>query len=59
MSGFGGRIQQNIHSPQAENIQALKIWSLIIMKKETKNWLNMVDYDLTTAEQMFETGRYI
>lgn len=29
------------------------------MKKETKNWLKMVDYDLTTAKQMFKTGRYV
>lgn len=29
------------------------------MNKETKNWLNMVDYDLTTAKQMFKTGRFV
>lgn len=29
------------------------------MKKETKNWLDMVDYDMTTAQQMFKAGRYI
>jgi len=29
------------------------------MKKETKNWLDMVDYDLITVKQMFETGRYV
>ncbi|MEW5758200.1 MAG: HEPN domain-containing protein [Candidatus Omnitrophota bacterium] len=29
------------------------------MNKETKNWLNMVEYDLTTAKQMFKTGRYV
>lgn len=29
------------------------------MNKETKNWLKMVDYDLTTAKQMFKTGRYV
>lgn len=29
------------------------------MKKETKNWLDMVDYDLTTARQMFKTGRFV
>ena len=29
------------------------------MKKETKNWLDMVEYDLTTAKQMFKTSRYV
>ena len=29
------------------------------MNKETKNWLAMVKYDLKTADQMFETGRYV
>ncbi|MEK6714705.1 MAG: HEPN domain-containing protein [Candidatus Omnitrophota bacterium] len=29
------------------------------MRQETKNWLDMVDYDLTTARQMFKTGRYV
>ena len=29
------------------------------MNKETKNWLDMVDYDRTTARQMFKTGRYV
>lgn len=29
------------------------------MKKETKNWLDMVEYDLITAKQMFETARYV
>ena len=29
------------------------------MKEETKNWLEMVDYDLMTAKQMFKTGRYV
>ena len=29
------------------------------MKKETKNWLGMVDYDLITAKQMLETNRYV
>lgn len=29
------------------------------MKEETKNWLDMVDYDLITAKQMFKTGRYV
>ncbi len=29
------------------------------MNKETKNWLNMVDYDIATAKQMFKTGRYV
>ena len=31
----------------------------INMKKETKNWLDMVDYDLATTQQMFKTGRYV
>lgn len=29
------------------------------MNKETKNWLEMVEYDITTARQMFKTGRYV
>lgn len=29
------------------------------MKSETKNWLDMVDYDLITAKQMLETSRYV
>ena len=29
------------------------------MDKDTKNWLDMVDYDLTTANQMFKTGRFV
>jgi len=29
------------------------------VKKETKNWLDMVDYDLATVQQMFKTGRYV
>jgi HEPN domain-containing protein len=29
------------------------------MKKEVKNWLDSAQYDLETAERMFETGRYI
>lgn len=29
------------------------------MKKETRNWLDMVEYDLATAKQMFNTGRYV
>ena len=29
------------------------------MKKETKNWLDMVDYDLITAKQMLEANRYV
>lgn len=29
------------------------------MNKETRNWLRMVDYDLTTAKKMFKTGRYV
>jgi len=27
--------------------------------KETKNWLNMVDYDLMTAKEMLNTGRFV
>ncbi|MBN1974815.1 MAG: HEPN domain-containing protein [Sedimentisphaerales bacterium] len=29
------------------------------MLKETENWLEMVDYDLDTARQMFNTKRYV
>ena len=29
------------------------------MKKETRNWLAMSDYDTATAQQMFKTGRYV
>lgn len=29
------------------------------MKKEVKNWLNSAQYDLETAEHMFNTKRYI
>ncbi len=29
------------------------------MLDETKNWLDMVDYDIDTARQMFKTKRYI
>jgi HEPN domain-containing protein len=29
------------------------------MKKEVKNWLDSAQYDLETAEHMFNTGRYI
>ena len=29
------------------------------MNKEIKNWLAMVQYDLKTADQMFQTGRYV
>lgn len=29
------------------------------MTKETKNWLDMVDYDIKTAEQMLDTGRFV
>ena len=29
------------------------------MKEETKNWLDMVEYDLTTAKQMLKTGRFV
>lgn len=29
------------------------------MKKEVKNWLDSAQYDLETAEHMFNAGRYI
>ncbi|KPK76786.1 MAG: hypothetical protein AMJ89_03515 [candidate division Zixibacteria bacterium SM23_73] len=29
------------------------------MKKEVKNWLDSAQYDLETAEHLFNTGRYI
>lgn len=29
------------------------------MRKETRNWLKMVEYDIATAKQMFKTGRYV
>ena len=29
------------------------------MKKETRDWLNMVEYDIKTANTMFKTGRYV
>jgi len=29
------------------------------MKREVKNWLESAQYDLDTAEQMLNTGRYI
>lgn len=29
------------------------------MRKETVNWLSASEYDLTTAEHMFNTGRYL
>ncbi|MBM4348899.1 MAG: HEPN domain-containing protein [Deltaproteobacteria bacterium] len=29
------------------------------MKKEVKNWVDSAQYDLETAEHMFNTGRYI
>ena len=29
------------------------------MLEETKNWLEMVNYDLDTAKQMFNTKRYV
>ena len=29
------------------------------MKKEVRNWLDSAQYDLETAEHMFNTGRYI
>jgi len=31
----------------------------IEMKKEVKNWLDSVAYDILTAENMFTAGRYI
>jgi HEPN domain-containing protein len=30
-----------------------------MMKKGVKNWLDSAQYDLVTAEHMFNTGRYI
>lgn len=29
------------------------------MRRETQNWLQMVDYDIATAEHMLETERHI
>ena len=29
------------------------------MRKETENWLSGSEYDLTTAEHLFNTGRYL
>ena len=29
------------------------------MNAEVKNWLDMVDYDINTAWQMFKTGRFV
>jgi len=29
------------------------------MRKETKNWLDTAKYDITTAQHMLNTGRYI
>ncbi|MFH1245812.1 MAG: HEPN domain-containing protein [Candidatus Omnitrophota bacterium] len=29
------------------------------MDKETRNWIDMVEYDVATARQMFKTGRYV
>ena len=29
------------------------------MKKETENWLKMVEYDLATAKELFKTGRFV
>lgn len=29
------------------------------MKKEVKNWLDSAEYDMETAEHMFNAGRYI
>jgi len=30
-----------------------------MMRKETENWLSASEYDLITAEHMFQTGRYL
>ena len=30
-----------------------------MMEKEVKNWLESAQYDLETAEDMFNTGRYV
>lgn len=32
---------------------------VIKMRRETENWLKMVDYDIATAGHMQESGRYI
>lgn len=29
------------------------------MRKETENWLKMVEYDVITADNMLKTGRYV
>ncbi len=29
------------------------------MKEETRNWVDMVEYDLTTVRQMLKTGRFV
>ncbi|MCL0057154.1 HEPN domain-containing protein [Dehalococcoidia bacterium] len=29
------------------------------MRKDTKNWLEMAEYDLQTAEHMLQSGRYV
>ncbi len=29
------------------------------MDKETKNWIDMVNYDIAAAKQMFKAGRYV
>ena len=29
------------------------------MRKETRNWLKMAEYDITTAEHMLTSGRYV
>jgi HEPN domain-containing protein len=29
------------------------------MRKDTKNWIALADYDLETARHMLETGRYL
>ena len=33
--------------------------SFTIMRKDTKNWLALADYDLETARHMLTTGRYL
>jgi HEPN domain-containing protein len=30
-----------------------------LVRKETKNWLKMVKYDVDTADSMLKTGRYV
>ncbi|OGQ05929.1 MAG: hypothetical protein A2W61_02020 [Deltaproteobacteria bacterium RIFCSPLOWO2_01_44_7] len=29
------------------------------MKKTTKNWIDTSEYDFSTADHMFQTGRYL